>query len=131
MGYRSEVVLALDAKVVPALMTIFAKCEETQKLCTQHMSHIDTDYCGKGNWLMVWEGIKWYDSYPEIQMITRLVDALESDDLSEFGLKALDYHDGEEYSSLFSFARIGEESGDEHFAGYGFDSIAIQRSISF
>ena len=131
MGYRSEVVLALDAKVVPALMTIFAKCEETQKLCTQHMSHIDTDYCGKGNWLMVWEGIKWYDSYPEIQMITRLVDALESDDLSEFGLKALDYHDGEEYSSLFSFARIGEESGDEHFAGHGFDSIAIQRSISF
>ena len=131
MGYRSEVVLALDAKIVPALMTIFAKCEETQKLCTQHMSHIDTDYCGKGNWLMVWESIKWYDSYPEIQMITRLIEAIESDDLSEFGLKALEDHDGEEYSSLFNFMRIGEELEDVERCGYGFDEIGIQRSISF
>jgi hypothetical protein len=64
MGYRSEVALALDAKIVPALMTAFAKCEETQRLCTQHVDHLDTDYGGEGNWLMRWDHIKWYDSFP-------------------------------------------------------------------
>ena len=112
MGYRSEVVLAIDAKLVPALMTVFAKCEATQKLCTQECDELDTDYDGDGNWFMRWDGIKWYESYPEIAMLTSFVEAIESDDLTEFGIKALDDHDGE-------------------VKGYCFESIGISRSIHY
>ena len=125
MGYRSEVVLAVDAEIVPALMTAFAKCEETQRLCTQHVDHLDTDYDGKGNWLMRWDHIKWYDSYPEITMLNNLIEALESDELDKFGMK--DVEDG---NSLFRFVRVGEDAGDNEQRGYGFDNIYISRSIS-
>ena len=131
MGYRSEVVLAIDARVVPALMTVFAKCEETQKLCTQETDNLDTDYEGTGNWMMRWDGIKWYDSYPSIAMLNSFIEALESDDLSKFGLKAVDYHDGEEYSSLYSYIRMGEDDDDITVSGYGFESIGISKSIHF
>jgi hypothetical protein len=129
MGYRSEVALALDAKIVPALLTAFAKCEETQKLCTQHVDHLDTDYGGKGNWLMCWESIKWYDSFPEIEMINNLIEAMECEDLSKFGFKEDDI-DSPDYTMLFRFVRIGEDSDDNEQRGYGFDNIYISRAIS-
>jgi len=129
MGYRSEVALALDAKIVPALMTAFAKCEETQKLCTQHVDHLDTDYGGEGNWLMRWDHIKWYDSFAEIEMINNLIEALECDDLSEFGIKEV--INTPDYCQLFRFVRLGEDSSDNEQRGYGFDNIYISRAISF
>ena len=129
MGYRSEVVLALDARVVPALMTVFAKCETTQLLCTKECDELNTDYDGKGNWMMRWESIKWYGSYPEITMLNSFIEAMECDDLSEFGIKALDDH--YDYSELFSFARIGEDNDDIEMKGYGFESIGIHRSINY
>ena len=125
MGYRSEVILAIDAEIVPALMAAFAKCEETQKLCTQHVDNLETDYDGKGNWLMRWDHIKWYDSYPEIAMLNNLIEALEDDDLNEFGMKDID--DG---NSLFRFVRVGEDMDDNEQRGYGFDNIYISRCIS-
>jgi hypothetical protein len=127
MGYRSEVILAINAKVVPALMAAFAKCEETQKLCTKDTDHLDTDYDGKGNWLMRWDHIKWYDSYPEIEMINSLIEALECEDLSEFGLKNDD--NAPDYTEMFRFVRVGEEMDDNEVRGYGFDNIYISRSI--
>ena len=129
MGYRSEVALALDAKIVPALLTAFAKCEETQKLCTQHVDHLDTDYGGEGNWLMRWDHIKWYDSFPEIEMINNLIEALECDDLSGYGIKEV--INTPEYCELFRFVRIGEDSSDNEERGYCFDNIYITRAISF
>ena len=131
MGYRSEVVLAIDAKIVPAFMAMFAKCEATQKLCTQECDELDTDYDGEGNWFMRWDGIKWYESYPEIAMLNSLVEALECDDLSGFGVKALDDWEGAEYAELFSFVRIGEDTEDIDQRGYGFESIGIHRSINY
>ena len=131
MGYRSEVVLAIDAKLVPAFMAMFAKCEATQKLCTQECDELNTDYDGTGNWFMRWDGIKWYESYPEIAMLTSFVEAIESDDLTAFGIKALDDHDGEEYSELFRFVRIGEDNDDIEVKGYCFESIGISRSIHY
>tara|TARA_R100000008_G_C3498519_1_gene122457 strand:+ start:246 stop:632 length:387 start_codon:yes stop_codon:yes gene_type:complete len=128
MGYRSEVVLAVDAKIVPALMTAFAKCEETQKFCTQHTDHLDTDYDGKGNWMMRWDHIKWYDSFPEIAMLEKFIEGLDCDDLEEFGLKGdIDA----EYGELYKFVRIGEDMDDSESRGYGFENIYISRSITF
>jgi len=131
MGYRSEVVLAVDAKIVPALMTMFAKCEETQKLCTVECDDLNTDYDGAGNWMMRWESIKWYESYPEIAMLNSFIEAVDSDDLSEFGLKDIDGWEGDEYGELFSFVRIGEDTEDIDQRGYGFESIGIHRSINY
>ena len=128
MGYRSEVILALDAKLVPALMTAFAKCEQTQKMCTQDTDNLETDYDGSGNWLMRWDHIKWYDSFPEVAMIEKFIEALECEDLSEFGLKDDDNADG--YSELFKFVRIGEDMDDNETRGYGFENIYISRHIS-
>ena len=129
MGYRSEVILAIHAEVVPALMAAFAKCEETQKLCTQHVDNLDTDYEGKGNWLMRWDHIKWYDSYPEIQMLNDLIEAMEDDELDAFGIKTDD--DAPVSSEMFRFVRIGEEMDDNEVRGYGFENIYISRAISF
>ena len=131
MGYRSEVVLAIDAKIVPALMTAFAKCEETQKLCTQHVDNLDTDYESEGNWLMRWDHIKWYDSYPEIAMLERFIEGLDCDNLEEFGLKDLTLSASDGYSELYKFVRIGEDMDDSDQRGYGFENIYISRSISF
>ena len=129
MGYRSEVILVIDAEVVPALMAAFAKCEETQKLCTQHVDNLDTDYDGKGNWLMRWDHIKWYDSFPEIEMLNKLIEAMESDELDEFGIPSND--DAPIPSEMFRFVRIGEDMDDNEVRGYGFDNIYISRGISF
>ena len=128
MGYRSEVILALDAKLVPALMTAFAKCEQTQKMCTQDTDNLETDYDGEGNWLMRWDHIKWYDSYPEVAMIEKFIEGLECEDLSEFGLK--DDDNAADYSELFKFVRIGEDMDDNEVRGYGFEDIYISRHIS-
>ena len=129
MGYRSEVILAIDAEVVSALMAAFAKCEETQKLCTEHVDNLDTDYDGKGNWLMRWDHIKWYDSFPEIAMLNNLIEAMESDELDEFGIPSND--DAPISSEMFRFVRIGEDMDDNEVRGYGFDNIYISRGISF
>ena len=129
MGYRSEAILVIDAEIVPALMVAFAKCEETQKLCTQHVDNLDTDYDGKGNWLMRWDHIKWYDSFPEIEMLNKLIEAMESDELDEFGIPSND--DAPISSEMFRFVRIGEDMDDNEVRGYGFDNIYISRGISF
>ena len=131
MGYRSEVILAIDAKLVPALLTAFAKSETTQKLCTQECDDLNTDYDGEGNWMMRWESIKWYESYPEIALLNSFIEAMECNDLSEFGIKALDDHDGLDYSDLFSFARLGEDNDDIEVKGYGFESIGVSRAIHY
>ena len=128
MGYRSDVVFAIDAKLVPALMTVFAKCESAQRLCTQECDELDTDYDGEGNWMMRWESIKWYDSFPEVAMIEKLVEAMESDELDEFGIPTDD--DAPISSEMFRFVRIGEEMDDNEVRGYGFDNIYISRHIS-
>ena len=128
MGYRSEVVLAIDAKIVPALMAAFAKCEETQRFCTQYVDDLDTDYNGKGNWMMHWHDVKWYDSFPEIGMLNSLIEAMECDELDDFGIKVLENHDGEGYNEMFRFVRIGEEHEDMETRGHGFN-IGVLRGI--
>ena len=79
--------------------------------------------------MMRWDHVKWYDSFPEIGMLNNLIEAMECDDLDNFGIKVLENHDGEGYNEMFRFIRIGEEYEDIETRGYGFD-IDINRSIS-
>lgn len=131
MGYRSEVVLALDKKLIPALMSAFAQSPEVRDLCTVHCDDLMTDYDGEGNWCMRWESIKWYETFPEIQALEALLEAIASEDLSAYGVDAIEDHSGEEYEELYKFIRIGEEHDDLDQRGYAFQSIFLTRGISF
>ena len=131
MGYRSEVVLALDKKLVPALMSAFAQSPEARDLCTVHCDHLMTDYDGEGNWMMRWDHIKWYDSYPEIQQIEMLLEALAMDDLTPYGIDTLEDHNDDSYEELYKFIRLGEDIEDLDQRGYAFPDIFITRGINF
>mgnify|MGYP001202939063 CR=1 FL=1 len=130
MGYRSEVVLALDKKLVPALMSAFAQSPEVRDLCTVHCDDLMTDYDGEGNWCMRWESIKWYETFPEIQALEALLEAISCEDLSAYGM-GTDEHDGREYEELYKFIRVGEEYDDLDQRGYAFQDIFLTRGINF
>ncbi len=123
MGYRSEVVFAVSEEVIPALMCLFAKKPEVQKLCTVD-SELDTAY--HGGWLMRWDYIKWYESDTAISDLVNFIDALDSDDLSDYGLD-----DDEDWYYRFKFLRIGEEEQDVESKGAGFSDIQVYREISY
>ena len=132
MGYRSQVVLAIDARIMPAFMAMFAKNEEAQKLCTKYVDTLDTDYQGDGNWLMVWNEIKWYESYPDVGPVVAFIEAMNCDDLAEYGMKdGISDSDGFGAAGYYRFCRIGEDSEDIEQMGYAFDDIAVQRDISY
>ena len=124
MGYRSEVVFAVSEEVIPALMCLFAKKPEVQKLCTVE-SELDTDY--QDGWLMRWDWIKWYESDTVINDLANFIEALESDDLSDYGLD----DDADGWYHHFKFIRIGEEYEDIESKGWGFDDIQLNRAISY
>tara|TARA_Y100000310_G_scaffold298509_1_gene332505 strand:+ start:55 stop:426 length:372 start_codon:yes stop_codon:yes gene_type:complete len=123
MGYRSEVVLAVSEEVIPALMCLFAKKPEVQKLCTVE-SELDTDY--QDGWLMRWDWIKWYESDTVINDLANFIDCLEADDLSDYGLDV-----DEDWYYRFKFVRIGEDADDVESKGAGFDDIQVHRAISY
>ena len=126
MGYRSEVVLAIAPEVAPAFMALCAQTPELHTLCFKENDHLESGVDNKGDYLFQWDHIKWYPSYPEVEALEAFMDALESDDLSEYGEKGeRDWH------QYFKFVRIGEDLDDTDQRGYGFDNICINRSISF
>ena len=84
------------------------------------------DYAGeKGAFLFRWTGIKWYDSYEEIQAIQDFIDWCEGDDIEVDGkiVQAAEY---------YRFVRIGEEMEDVEERGDGmWGEICVNRSIEF
>jgi hypothetical protein len=116
-------------------MAMFAKNEEAQKLCTKYVDTLDTDYQGDGNWLMVWNEIKWYESYPDVGPVVAFIEAMSCDDLTEYGMNnGESLPDAEQHETLdafYSFCRIGEDCEDVERMGHAFDDIAVQRSISY
>jgi hypothetical protein len=124
MGYRSEVILAVGPEVMPQFMVTMAKSEEARKLCWSDHCEMIKDYAGeKGAFLFRWGGIKWYDSYEEIQAIIDFIDWCENESIEVEGKEV----DASEY---YRFVRIGEEMDDNEAQGWGFD-IHIERSASY
>jgi hypothetical protein len=133
MGYRSEVILAVDPNVAPAFMALTAKYPEVLRLCND-ADRFESGYENEGDWLMHWSGIKWYESFDEIAVVQQFVNALEADDLTEYGLSE---HPVDErgrtmdWPECFRFIRLGEDYEDIESAGHGFYDIGISRDISF
>jgi hypothetical protein len=127
MGYRSQVVLAISKHLTPFLTLACSQEAEAQALVFKHHDTFERDYGGDKSWLIVWEGIKWYDSYPDIQAIERFVAEAECDEY--------EFEDDDGKQGLSSehvrFVRVGEEDGDIETRGSGFWDIYPSTHICY
>ena len=126
MGYRSQVVLAISKHLTPFLTLATSQNTEAQALVFKYADTFERDYGGDKSWLIVWEGIKWYESYEDIQAIEKFVAEAESDEY-EFEV------DGKPQSSSehIKFVRVGEEDGDIENRGCGFWDVYPSTHISY
>jgi len=128
MGYRSQVVLAISPEAAPAFLALCAKHPEVMQLC-QDADNFTSGYERPGDYFMHWSTIKWYEDYPEIDLLYKFVCSLEEDNLADYGEKdnPLDM----EWHECFKFIRLGEDDKDYDQRGYGLPDIMIHRDISF
>ena len=126
MGYRSQVVLAISKHLTPFLTLATSQNTEAQSLVFKYADTFERDYGGDKSWLIVWDGIKWYDSYEDIQTICKFIDDAICDEY-QFEI------DGELQSSAehIRFVRVGEDSADIETLGDGFWDIYPSTHISY
>jgi len=126
MGYRSQVVLAISKHLTPFLTLACSQNAEAQALVFNDTDTFERDYGGDKSWLMVWGGIKWYDSFPDIQAIEKFIIEAESD---EYEFKV----DGKPQASSehIKFVRVGEEEGDVESRGCGFWDVYPTTNICY
>ena len=126
MGYRSQVVLAISKHLTPFLTLATSQNAEAQSLVFKYADTFERDYGGDKSWLIAWDGIKWYDSYEDIQTICKFIDDAICDEY-QFEI------DGELQSSAehIRFVRVGEDSGDIEMLGDGFWDIYPSTHISY
>ena len=126
MGYRSQVVLAISKHLTPFLTLACSQNAEAQALVFNDTDTFERDYGGDKSWLMVWGGIKWYDSFPDIQAIEKFIIEAESDEY-EFEV------DGKPQASSehIKFVRVGEDDGDVENRGCGFWDVYPTTNICY
>ena len=126
MGYRSQVVLAISKELIPFLMLATSKNKEAEELVFKY-GNLDRNYENDKSWLMVWDSIKWYEGYADIDAIEQVLDD------AEYGDWKITDDDGNEVNSeeLFRFARVGEEHGDIVVRGSGYWDITPVTSIQY
>ena len=115
MGYRSEVVLAVDKEIMPEFLAHLATNDEAKTMVFADHCHLDQDYCDEGHLLVTWNSIKWYESYPEVNVIEKFISEME---------------EAADKSEMFRFVRIGEDYDDVENRGYGF-AIFVNSSIDY
>ena len=113
MGYRSQVVLAISKELIPFLMLATSKNKEAEALVFQSADMFDRDYGGDKSWLLHWDCIKWYESYPDLDAIEKFITEAECDEYN------ITDDDGNEVSSsdLIRFVRVGEDNDDIEVRG--------------
>ena len=126
MGYRSQVVLAISKHLTPFLTLAASQNAAAQALVFKDADTFDRDYGGDKSWLIAWDGIKWYESYEDIQTLEKFVQEATSD---EYKFEV----DGEIQASSehIKFVRVGEESDDIEMSGDGFWEIYPSTSINY
>ena len=127
MGYRSSVVFAISKELIPFLMLATSKNKEAEALVFRSADMFDRDYGGDKSWLLHWDNIKWYESYPDVDTIERFVHEAECDEYY------ITDDDGNEVSSsdLIRFVRVGEDIDDITVRGNGFWDIHPVTSINW
>ena len=126
MGYRSQVVLAVTKEASPYFMAMLAKNPSVKRLC-EDADTFEGNFDDSGGWIVQWDQIKWYEGYPEIDVINSFVEAMESEDLSEYG--ELDDAPPVDWNDHFTFVKVGEDRGDIKTYGFGPWDIHPETSI--
>ena len=126
MGYRSQVVLAISKHLTPFLTLATSQNAEAEALVFKYADTFERDYGGDKSWLLVWDGIKWYDSYEDIQTICKFIDDAICDEY-EFEVEG----NKELSSEHIRFVRVGEDSGDIEMLGDGFWDIYPHTNICY
>ena len=126
MGYRSQVVLAISKHLTPFLTLACSQNAEAEALVFKYADYFERNYENEKSWLIRWDGIKWYDSYEDIQTLERFISEAESD---EYQFEV----DGKPQSSSehIKFVRVGEEDTDIETRGDGFWDIYPTTSICY
>jgi hypothetical protein len=73
MGYRSEVAFAIHPDKVADFLAVLSTSEAALDLCRGSDNGIQTDIFMKGDMFIEISGIKWYDSYEEVEMMRATV----------------------------------------------------------
>ena len=127
MGYRSQVVLAISKELIPFLMLATSKSKEAEALVFRSADKFDRDYGGDKSWLLMWDNIKWYESYSSVDAIEQFVAEAESDDYNITDDDGNKVHS----SDLVRFVRVGEDTDDITVRGNGFWDIHPVTSINW
>ena len=134
MGYRSDVILAVDKKLMGKFMAHVSQKGGAKNLCFANADEMVENYQESGNFLFRWESIKWYEGYPEVDCLTDFMDqcdALEMATTSTTSPADGTLHTrtvmGDEY---YRFVRVGEDTEDIVQRGDGFE-IYPRTSIDY
>ena len=134
MGYRSDVILAVDKKLMGKFLAHVSQCEHTKNLVFAEADEKIENYQESGNFLFRWGSIKWYDGYKGVDCINDFMDecdGLEMETTSTPSPAGGPDHTrtvmGDEY---YRFVRVGEESDDIVERGDGFE-IYTRTSIDY
>lgn len=127
MGYRSQVVLAISKELIPFLMLATSKNKEAEALVFRCADTFDRNYGGDKSWLLHWDSIKWYESYPDVDAIEKFISEAECDEYN------ITDDGGNKVSSsdLVRFVRVGEDNDDIVVRGNGFWDIHPVTSINW
>ena len=102
MGYRSQVAIAIHPDKVGDFLAVLSTSEAALDLCRGSDNGIQTDVFMKGDMFIEISGIKWYDSYEEVEIIDKFIaDTIDEDDGWD----------------MVRFVRIGEELDDVKLCG--------------
>ena len=126
MGYRSQVVLAISKHLTPFLTLKVTQNKAAESLVFADADTFDRDYGGDKSWLLVWDAIKWYESYEDIQALEKFIEEACSDEY-KFKIDGKKEHSSEH----IRFVKVGEESDDIELRGDGFWDIYPHTSISY
>ena len=115
MGYRSQVVMAVSPRKLGDLLTVLASNQQAFELFQQGLADGEKDYSEKGDVLLVWNHIKWYESFTCVGLFKSFMQDLADSD------------DDEEYR----FVRVGENHDDIDAAGDYCCDIQPSTSITY
>ena len=115
MGYRSQVVLAVGPERVGYFLALLSTNKAAFRLFQQGLEGGEKDYAETGDLLMVWDDIKWYESF-------ECVDLFQS-----FMVACVE----EGWEDEFRFVRVGEDGDDVVILGRYTDDINVSRAITY
>ena len=125
MGYRSDVILAVDKKLMGKFMAHISQEGGTKNLCFAEADEVVENYQESGNFLFRWCSIKWYEGYPEIDCLNNFMDECDGMEVETTSIPSPaggpDHTRtvmGDEY---YRFVRVGEENDDIVVRGDGFE----------